>query len=128
MSDLGAPSGGLPDDLLSRPVADLADAVRSGSCDAHDLVERSRQRIAETDAQLQAWVVLAADAAERAAEVDERRGGPLAGVPLGVKDIVDVAGLPTRCGSTLTGDEPVAATAPWCSGSPRSEPWSRARP
>lgn len=112
MSDLGAPSGGLPDDLLSRPVADLADAVRSGSCDAHDLVERSRQRIAETDAQLQAWVVLAADAAERAAEVDERRGGPLAGVPLGVKDIVDVAGLPTRCGSTLTGDEPVAATAP----------------
>ncbi len=104
--------GGLPEDVLSRPVADLADAVRAGSCEARDLAERSRQRIADSDARLRAWVALADDAAEQAAAVDARRWGALAGIPIGVKDIIDVAGLPTRCGSTLTSDAPATATAP----------------
>lgn len=120
MSDVGARPPALPDDLLSGPLADLPPAVRSGACDARALVERSRQRILETDAQLQAWVVLAGDAADRAADLDADRdadrdggrGGPLAGIPIGVKDLIDVAGLPTRCGSTLTSDEPVTVTAP----------------
>ncbi|MGV9295179.1 amidase [Amycolatopsis sp. NPDC003676] len=34
--------------------------------------------------------------------------GPLGGVPLGVKDIIDLAGLPTRCGSVLRADVPPA--------------------
>ncbi|WP_370933682.1 amidase [Amycolatopsis sp. cg13] len=34
--------------------------------------------------------------------------GPLGGVPLGVKDIIDLAGLPTRCGSVLREDSPPA--------------------
>ncbi|MEV1292909.1 amidase [Pseudonocardia sp. NPDC049635] len=38
------------------------------------------------------------------------RAGPLHGVAVGVKDVVDVAGLPTRCGSRLLDDAPPART------------------
>src|SRR2546421_11311917 len=46
----------------------------------------------------------------RAVDADpSRRNGPLAGVPVAVKDNVDVAGLPTRHGSAATPDRPAAA-------------------
>ncbi|KAB2376104.1 amidase [Actinomadura montaniterrae] len=38
--------------------------------------------------------------------------GPLSGFVLGVKDVIDVAGMPTRCGSPLTAPDPAAADAP----------------
>ncbi|PZS19199.1 MAG: amidase [Pseudonocardiales bacterium] len=37
-----------------------------------------------------------------------RRAGPLSGVPVGVKDLIDVAGVPTRCGSAVLADAPPA--------------------
>ena len=42
--------------------------------------------------------------------VQERRTGPgpLSGVPVVVKDLIDVAGVPTRCGSTVLADAPPA--------------------
>lgn len=39
--------------------------------------------------------------------------GPLEGLTMGVKDVIDLAGLPTRCGSALTSPEPVSRTAPF---------------
>jgi aspartyl-tRNA(Asn)/glutamyl-tRNA(Gln) amidotransferase subunit A len=37
-----------------------------------------------------------------------RCAGPLSGVPVGVKDLIDVAGVPTRCGSAVLADAPPA--------------------
>jgi len=55
-----------------------------------------------------------ATAAERTAELSHgRRRGPLHGVAVGVKDLIDVAGLPTRAGSNVLADAPPAgADAP----------------
>src|SRR5204862_6267424 len=42
---------------------------------------------------------------------DRARTGPLAGRPVGVKDIIAVAGVPTRCGSPASDPRPAAADA-----------------
>jgi Asp-tRNA(Asn)/Glu-tRNA(Gln) amidotransferase A subunit family amidase len=54
--------------------------------------------------------VVALDAERALAEAAHPRPGPLSGVPVGVKDLIDVAGLPTRCGSNVLADAPPAAT------------------
>jgi Asp-tRNA(Asn)/Glu-tRNA(Gln) amidotransferase A subunit family amidase len=94
-------------------LAGLADAVRTGRISAVELVRVSLTRIDEAR-DLNAVVRVRVDEAlAEAAEIDRatRRGvslGPLAGVPLLVKDIEDVAGLPTTFGSLLHRDAPPA--------------------
>ncbi|GAA4794199.1 amidase [Actinomycetospora chlora] len=60
----------------------------------------ARRRIDEVEDRVRAWVTLL--------DPEEGTSGPLAGVPVGVKDIVDVAGVPTRCGSATRADAPPA--------------------
>ncbi|MFD2471632.1 amidase [Amycolatopsis silviterrae] len=74
-------------------VADLA----AGRTTPEAALVEARSRIAS--ASFDAWVA--------PAEVPVSTG-PLGGVPLGVKDIIDLAGLPTRCGSVLRADAPPA--------------------
>lgn len=85
---------------------DLVDAIAAGRLSAADAWETSDQRITETEDVLAAWVTrgprpqLSAPA------------GQLCGIPLGVKDIIDVAGYPTQCGSALrVGSDPASADA-----------------
>ena len=86
-------------------VVAAAAAIRNGSTTSVELAEAVLARIAATDDALQAWVTV--DAASALAEARARdavfRGsratGPLHGVPVGVKDIVDVAGVPTTNGA-----------------------------
>ena len=65
------------------------------------------QRIDKLDPTLHAFIRLDADAAMDAARVAEKEisakriRGPLHGIPIGVKDIIDVAGLPTTCHSKI---------------------------
>ncbi|MBP2329653.1 Asp-tRNA(Asn)/Glu-tRNA(Gln) amidotransferase A subunit family amidase [Kibdelosporangium banguiense] len=67
-------------------------------------LERSWARIAETEPELRAWVV--------DIPTPEVTAGPLGGVPLGVKDIIDVAGIPSKCGTRLrAGAAPAEADA-----------------
>jgi aspartyl-tRNA(Asn)/glutamyl-tRNA(Gln) amidotransferase subunit A len=69
-----------------------------------------------TEPSLHAWVLVDSEAALAAAAEAERElnsgmdRGPLHGVPVGIKDIFDVAGWPTRCGSASRVDAPAAAT------------------
>ncbi len=89
-------------------LAEAAAAIQRKMVSPLELVEDCLSRIARFDPGLSAWVVVDADAArETARRMTEEVGhgtvrGPLHGIPVAVKDIVDVAGLPTRSGSSLT--------------------------
>jgi len=86
-------------------VCSTADAVRSGATSARAAVQASLDRIAGSDKRVNAFTsVLAERALKRADAVDAspRRGRmKLAGVPFAVKNLFDVAGLPTLAGSKI---------------------------
>ena len=91
------------------------DAMAAGRLTSVQLVQSCLDRIAETDGTIRAWAHLDADAAlTQAAEADRRRKagyglGSLHGVPVGLKDIIDTADMPTECGSPIfAGRSPVA--------------------
>jgi aspartyl-tRNA(Asn)/glutamyl-tRNA(Gln) amidotransferase subunit A len=91
-------------------VIQAADLVRRGDASARELTEHCLVRIREADGPLNAFVHVDGDAALRAADaVDARRRAgeplpPLAGVPFGVKDLEDCAGMPTTRGSRWFAD------------------------
>ena len=87
------------------PLASIADRLRAGGTDPVELTRRSLAAIEESQAVLNAFVTVDHDGALAAAERarDElARGvdrGPLHGIPVAVKDLVDTAGLVTTMGS-----------------------------
>ena len=98
---------------MTRSVVEIAAAMHSGSITARALAERFLDEQSRLDAQLHSFVAVRADdVLAQADRVDDERHrgvdrGPLHGVLIGVKDIVDVAGYPTRCGSPLYPDRAV---------------------
>lgn len=105
------------------------ECIRCGSLTPTDLVEQCLSRIRAVDSVVGgAWVLLDEEGARREAErlttalLQQReqrarggdepptppRLGPLYGIPIGIKDVVDVAGWPTRAGSPLRTDAPPA--------------------
>ncbi len=100
-------------DFRDHSVADLAAAVHSRARSARELTEAALARIDALDGELNAFVTVDREAAlAQANDVDARLlagdgVGPLAGIPLAVKDLEDAAGLPTRYGSRLSSPEPV---------------------
>lgn len=102
-------------DFRDSSLADLAEGVRQGRTSAVELTQHALERIHALNGRLNAFVAVDADAALGAARaVDEqvRAGddpGPLAGIPLGVKDLEDAAGFPTTKGCAVFADgEPAA--------------------
>ncbi len=93
--------------MTTDTAAGIAAAVAAGRLTAGDAVETALARIAARDPGLNAFTdVTAARARARAAAIDAERAagrsvGPLAGVPFAVKNLFDVAGLPTRAGSMI---------------------------
>ncbi len=87
-------------------LAELADAVRKGKVDPVDLVDESLRRIEASHDTLNAVTALRAHEA-RAEAAASPRTGPLAGLPLLVKDMARCAGMTTTFGSPLyAGAEP----------------------
>ena len=91
-------------------IVQAARAMHTGELTAVDLVEHCFARIDELDERIQAWVMVDRTGARREAErlsklaADDDWLGPLHGIPVGIKDIIDVAGWPTKCGSPLRAD------------------------
>ena len=86
---------------------ELSDLLGRKEVSARDLVAAMYARIAEVDVELHSYILLTRDVAEeQAAEVDERRARgetlpPLAGIPIGLKDIFCTKGIETTCCSKI---------------------------
>ena len=97
-------------DVHELTLVQAAEAIRSGEISPTSLVGALLDRIDRLDPVLQAWVTVDREGAMRTAEERERQLqqgnvlGPLHGIPIGVKDIFHVEGLPTIAGSSLYAD------------------------
>jgi aspartyl-tRNA(Asn)/glutamyl-tRNA(Gln) amidotransferase subunit A len=94
-------------DPTALSASELAAAFAARALSPVELAKALLARIDLADGELHVFVTLDREGALRAARDAEgeifagRRRGPLHGVPVGVKDIIDVAGLPTGCNSRL---------------------------
>ena len=98
---------------LRSPLRDLVEQLSAGSTTPIDVADAALARIADLDPAVHAWAHLDPDAVRSAAariQISDP-GGVLWGVPVGVKDLIDVAGMPTRCGSELRSAEPASTDA-----------------
>jgi aspartyl-tRNA(Asn)/glutamyl-tRNA(Gln) amidotransferase subunit A len=84
-----------------------APLIRDGQLTPSDLLEQCLARIDRYEAKVRAWVYLDRERARtEAAQLTDKikQGhyrGPLHGIPVGIKDIIDVFDMPTGCGSKL---------------------------
>ena len=101
-----------PTDPAGFGAADGVAAVRGGALKPQGWVDALLARAAAHDARIRAWTQ----------PVEERRGRigavaapdralPLAGLPVGVKDVIDAAGWPTECNSPIEAGRVAAASA-----------------
>lgn len=93
------------DEVLDLSAEELAQAVRGRQVSAHEVTEAVLERIAERDSKVHAFVHVAPEyALQQARAVDAKIAagedpGLLAGVPVPIKDLNMVAGLPMQAGS-----------------------------
>jgi len=91
-------------DLFRLGLLDTLRVYREGRATVQELVESCSARVAALEPRIQAWEWF--DASRAMAEAEERAGGiladlPLFGIPVGVKDIINTRGIPTRMGSRI---------------------------
>ena len=101
-------------DFRTESVVDLAAQVRSGTRSAAELVDQALAAIAAHNPTINAFVAVDERRARAAAEAVDAKvaagedPGPLAGIPLGVKDLEDAKGYVTTHGSSAYADRPPA--------------------
>jgi aspartyl-tRNA(Asn)/glutamyl-tRNA(Gln) amidotransferase subunit A len=93
-------------ELITKTAAELAAAVADGEVSAAEVTEAHLARIAAVDGEVKAFLHVAEDAVAQAEAIDAKRAageplGPLAGVPVAVKDLFATVGMPTTCGSKI---------------------------
>ena len=93
-------------------VARLAASLRRGELSPREAVEHYLGRIDALDGLINSYISVQAETAlDEATRLESGKGarGPLWGVPLGIKDVIDVAGVTTSAGSRVLADAPPAA-------------------
>ncbi|HEX3693698.1 MAG TPA: amidase [Solirubrobacteraceae bacterium] len=103
-------------ELAFAGIARQAELIAAGEISSRELVELYLRRIERYDGRLNAFrVVFAERALMEAEQADARRGAgnerPLLGVPIAVKDDIDIAGEVTMLGTNAHGDVPAPADA-----------------
>ena len=94
-------------DLHWLAASEAARLLEEGALSAEEYVGACIARIREEEERVQAWAYFDAEhALEQACRADDRRRegrplGPLHGIPVGIKDIIDVRGMPTGDGTPL---------------------------
>jgi aspartyl-tRNA(Asn)/glutamyl-tRNA(Gln) amidotransferase subunit A len=94
-------------DLIHATAAELAALIATGEASSVEVTRAHLERIDAVDGRVHAFLHVDADGALAAAgEVDARRAageplGPLAGVPVAVKDVLTTRGVPTTCASKI---------------------------
>ncbi|WP_250284851.1 MULTISPECIES: Asp-tRNA(Asn)/Glu-tRNA(Gln) amidotransferase subunit GatA [unclassified Frankia] len=94
-------------DVIRFSAARTAAAIAAGELSALEVTQAALDRIAKVDDRINAFLHVDVDGALAAArDVDRRRAlgetlGPLAGVPLALKDVFTARGMPTTCGSRI---------------------------
>jgi aspartyl-tRNA(Asn)/glutamyl-tRNA(Gln) amidotransferase subunit A len=94
-------------ELTTMTATELAGLIAAGEASAVEVTQAHLDRIAATDERVHAFLHVDADGAlAAAAELDSARAagaqlGPLAGVPVAVKDVFTTRGVPTTCGSKI---------------------------
>ena len=92
----------------------IADGVRKGSFSAENVVRACLDRIETRDRQVKAWAYIDPDLALAQARGIDRAAdkGPLAGVPVGIKDVIETCDMPTDMGSPIYRNNRTFADAP----------------
>lgn len=85
-------------------IAELRAAFAAGSMSCRDVTDRSIARLRRFDPDLHAFICTLEETAKRQAHVADKAykkgvAGPLAGIPISIKDTFDVAGVVSTCGS-----------------------------
>ncbi|MEE1784639.1 Asp-tRNA(Asn)/Glu-tRNA(Gln) amidotransferase subunit GatA [Streptomyces sp. SP17BM10] len=94
-------------DLIRYTAAETASAIAKGEVSAVEVAQAHLDRIDAVDKKVNAFLHVDTEGALSAAKaVDEKRAkgedlGPLAGVPLALKDVFTTKGIPTTCGSKM---------------------------
>jgi Asp-tRNA(Asn)/Glu-tRNA(Gln) amidotransferase A subunit family amidase len=102
------------DDIRDHSLEELAGFVRARRVSAEELVRFALGRIEALNRPLNAWAVVDGERAIRDAQLVDAGiaagddVGPLAGIPIGVKDIEDAEGFRTGYGSVMHADDPPA--------------------
>src|ERR1051326_5254951 len=102
-------------DLLFMPAVKAAALIRSKKLSPVEYVDAVLKAIDKAQPKLNCFRVVMADEARRDAKLAEKAVsdgaplGPLHGVPISIKDLVDVKGVPTRHGSAIFAANPPAA-------------------
>lgn len=115
-TETGASTGAVPP--LDPTIASLAPRVKRGDLAAERLAEDALEIVARLNPRLNAFIAVTADdALAGAREADKeiaagRWRGPLHGMPISVKDLIDIAGLPTTAASRLRDGEVATRDAP----------------